>query len=485
MTNQWLSPETVKAWWSSATQSAINRPYTAEQVVHLRDRFPENVASNEMALKLREILEKHRVNQTVNITTSPLEMSSQQMMAEAGMETVYVSGGLASFTAVNDPSSDHADYTYDTLPKKVNLLHRAQLLNERIARVKGNPDAEKFMLPLIADADSGFGLYTTVMKLVKLFVQAGVAGFHMDDLFPGCKRFDGKDGEAWTIVPTCELLKRLTAARLQLDIMGSEAVIIYRADPHSASRITSSVDARDRPYILGATVPLPREYASLHTSEERAQWKKDAALKCLDDAFKECCPNLYEEFAARSKGLPISEAQRVALELAPTLYFSCDAARNASGHYAYRGCIEASVDRSILAADLVEVLWPNASTYDPQQVEGYAKGVHAVLPNKWLGYNITGAFPADKSRDDEVKVLNTKLAKLGYCWQFMPLAMFTALGVMAKRTAVGLVEGGVYNYLENVSRPASADKGADSVEWWYKKPAVLTDTAAEVIGDCL
>ena len=93
------------------------------------------------------------------------------------------------------------------------------------------------MMPLIADADSGwvsrfppksradaaansFGLYTTVMKVVKLFVQAGAAGIHIDDLYPGAKRFDGKDGEGWTIVPTNEMLKRLTAARLQLDVMG-------------------------------------------------------------------------------------------------------------------------------------------------------------------------------------------------------------------------------------------------------------------------
>lgn len=66
-----------------------------------------------------------------------------------------------------------------------------------------------------------FGLYTTVMKLTKLFVQAGVAGFHIDDLLPGSKRYDKKDDEGWVIVPTSELLKRLSAARLQLDAMGS------------------------------------------------------------------------------------------------------------------------------------------------------------------------------------------------------------------------------------------------------------------------
>lgn len=65
-----------------------------------------------------------------------------------------------------------------------------------------------------------FGQYTMIMKLAKMFVQAGAAGFHIDDLFPGSKRFDGKDGEGWVIVPCNEIVRRLSAAKLQLDIMG-------------------------------------------------------------------------------------------------------------------------------------------------------------------------------------------------------------------------------------------------------------------------
>lgn len=73
--------------------------------------------------------------------------------------------------------------------------------------------------PVCRSLTRSFGLYTTVMKVVKLMVQSGAAGFHIDDLCPGSKRFDAKDGESWVIVPTNELLKRLTAARLQLDMM--------------------------------------------------------------------------------------------------------------------------------------------------------------------------------------------------------------------------------------------------------------------------
>jgi hypothetical protein len=67
----------------------------------------------------------------------------------------------------------------------------------------------------------------------------------------------------------------------------------------------------------------------------------------------------------------------------------------------------------------------------------------------------------------------------------MPLAMFTATAVKAKETAKGMMEGGTYYYLTNVSRPAYKEGGDDSVEWWYKKPAIITDKTCDVIGDCM
>lgn len=274
----------------------------------------------------------------------------------------------------------------------------------------------------------------------------------------------------------------------------------YRADPHNANRITSAVDYRDRPFILGATVELPREYAALSDSPSRKQWKSDAKFMTIDEAFKAAFPGSYDTFTQQSKGLNVSEALRVAHKLEPEFYFSADAARNVAGYYLFRGCVEASIARSALAGKLVDVLWPNAGSYDIDVMERYAKGVRAIYPEKWLGYNVTGEFPADGectrsilwsmltrlgSRDEEVKDLNNRLAKNGYCWQFMPLAMFTATAVKAKETAKGMMNGGTYYYLTHVSRPAYEEGGDDSVEWWYKKPAIITDKTCDVIGDCM
>jgi isocitrate lyase len=75
-----------------------------------------------------------------------------------------------------------------------------------------------YLTPIVADGDMGFGGLTSTVKMTKLFVEAGVAMFHLDDLAIGKKKFTV--GQGRTVVPTSEYLDRLTAARMQIDIMG-------------------------------------------------------------------------------------------------------------------------------------------------------------------------------------------------------------------------------------------------------------------------
>ncbi|KAH3681630.1 hypothetical protein WICPIJ_007407, partial [Wickerhamomyces pijperi] len=73
---------------------------------------------------------------------------------------------------------------------------------------------------MVADGDMGFGSVTAIMKETKMFVEAGTAMVHFDDLAIGLKKFTEKVGR--TVVPFSEYLRRLTAARFQMDVMGSE-----------------------------------------------------------------------------------------------------------------------------------------------------------------------------------------------------------------------------------------------------------------------
>jgi isocitrate lyase len=106
-----------------------------------------------------------------------------------------------------------------------------------------------YLTPIIADADAGFGGVTSVMKLTKSFIEAGVSGIHIEDQKAGAKKCGHLGGKV--LVTTREQCTRIQAARLQADIMGVDLVLVARTDALSATFIDSNIDSLDHPYILG------------------------------------------------------------------------------------------------------------------------------------------------------------------------------------------------------------------------------------------
>ena len=167
-------------------------------------------------------------------------------------QTVYVSGALCGFSEVALPGMDHADYPWDTVPKVVSKIFKSQLWHDQRQRQYRlrHPIEERqglenwdYMAPIVADGDMGFGSLTSTMKMAREFVDAGVAMIHIDDLAIGMKKFT--IGQGRTIVPTQEYLDRLTAVRMQFDVMGAETLLLCRCDTDHAEFITSVVDERD------------------------------------------------------------------------------------------------------------------------------------------------------------------------------------------------------------------------------------------------
>ncbi|KAL1407845.1 hypothetical protein Q8F55_007281 [Vanrija albida] len=491
------SAQTAAEFISSATQADIQRPYTAAQVERLTPTLAPT-PSNKMALSLRAMLGAHRQAFSSTQALGAADAVTLDAVTKAGGEVAYVSGAALSFADTRDPGADLSDYPYDTVARRVAQLTASQahaaVLNRHLPGFEHRPQ-----IPLIADADSGFGLFSTVMKATRGLVDGGVAGFHLDDLLPGSKRFDHAGGRGAVVVPFAEYSQRLSAAKLQLDMMRSEAVLIGRTDVMDATHITSSVDPVDRPFILGASVRMPASYAAFTSpSEARPEasaadgpgWIAEARLCTLDEAFARATPDarLRSVFTVNSIGLNVADAKRVADDLLagaglPRLEWDPEAARTTQGWYAYRGGIDAAIVRSVHAAPLVDMLWACTFQLDLTLARRYASAVKEKFPLKWLMFNTSHARRAHVAlSDDELAALPQTLGELGYVLTLVPQFGQAAHAYGAFLGAKATLRGGVGALFDSVLGPYAAATAAPLASDWYGDMGRVADAAMDAVG---
>ncbi len=157
--------------------------------------------------RLRALIEAHRPL----IVPGCFNAMSARILEDAGFPAVYMSGYGTSLNLLGLPDAG-----------LVTLTEMA--LNARLI-------AAAVRVPLIADADTGFGNAINVVRTVEEYIRSGVAGLHMEDQVAPkrCGHVAGRE-----VIARDEAVLKIRAAARTRDALDKDFVIIARTDARGA-----------------------------------------------------------------------------------------------------------------------------------------------------------------------------------------------------------------------------------------------------------
>ncbi|MDP3499654.1 MAG: isocitrate lyase ICL2 [Myxococcales bacterium] len=266
--------ESTEAWFASPRFKGIVRVHSAREVVEQRGAIRQDYAVAKGAAEgfWARLLELYSQGKCIT-TFGPYSPGQAVTMKKLGIEGIYLGGWATSAkgSMQEDPGPDLASYPLSQVPNEAAPIVRALLTadkNQFHTRARMSEEQRQatpeidFRPFIIADADTGHGGDAHVRNLIRRFVEVGVPGYHIEDQKVGVKKCGHQGGKV--LVSEDEQLKRLSAARFQLDIMGVPGIIVARTDAESATLLDGRGDERDQPFVLGATnIRLPTFRAAL------------------------------------------------------------------------------------------------------------------------------------------------------------------------------------------------------------------------------
>lgn len=242
-------------WAENPRWTDVERGYSAADVVRLRGSVqPEYTYAKLGAEKLWKRVRGESKKGYVNCMGAITGGQAMQQ-AKAGIEAIYLSGwqvaadGNTSETMYPDQSL----YAYDSVPTMVRRINNSFKRADEIQWSRGiSPGDEGYIdyfLPIVADAEAGFGGVLNAFELMKNMIANGAAGVHFEDQLAAVKKCGHMGGKV--LVPTREAVQKLIAARLAADVMGVQTLLLARTDAEAANLLTSDVDDNDRPFVTG------------------------------------------------------------------------------------------------------------------------------------------------------------------------------------------------------------------------------------------
>ncbi len=222
------------------------RNYTTEDVRKLQGSVQiEHTLAKRGAHKLRELLANEPYINTLGAYNG--QMAVQH--AKAGLKAIYLSGWqvAAANNTANTTYPDQSLYPVDSVPKVVKGINNAFRRADQIEYSEGNVTTDYF-LPIVADAEAGFGGALNAYELMSAMIEAGAAGVHYEDQLASEKKCGHLGGKV--LVPTSQMIRTLNAARLAADVAGVDTVIMARTDAEAATLITSDHDPLDKDFII-------------------------------------------------------------------------------------------------------------------------------------------------------------------------------------------------------------------------------------------
>ena len=251
-----FTDELQRRWETDTRWRGITRPYSAADVWRLRGTVTvEHSLARRGAARLWQLLGEEPYVAVLSALTG--NQAIQEV--RAGLKAIYLSGWQVAgdMNSAGEVYPDQSLYPANSVPQLVDRLNRALLRADQIHHQRGD-DATDWLVPIVADAEAGFGGLLNGFELMKHMIEAGAAGVHFEDQLASLKKCGHLGGKV--LVPTSEFIHKLVAARLAADVCGVDTVLIARTDALSATILANDIDPYDRPFLTGDRTPEGFDY---------------------------------------------------------------------------------------------------------------------------------------------------------------------------------------------------------------------------------